>query len=170
MLIIENLVPDPEKLRFHIANGMRVLDSGCWCWTKNKTTGYVPLKIDGVKHGLHRISYLLYRGPIPKGAWVCHTCDNPWCFNPQHLWLGTPAQNSADMATKDRSSTTYHGKGFMAGHTKSRSKRQRKLTDIQVQEIRETLGEPLKDVAARYGVSLVTVSKIRRGLCKQLVI
>lgn len=82
--------------------------SGCWIWTGPVTgNGYGSMSVAKWRPGnrymsAHRISYTLYKGEIPDGAVVCHTCDMPLCVNPDHLWVGTPGDNAKDRTNKGR--------------------------------------------------------------------
>jgi hypothetical protein len=120
----------------------------CWLWTgAPKSNGYGQFTVLSGESGYkkvfpHRFSYELHHGPIPKGMHVCHHCDVPACVNPAHLFLGTPADNLADMRAKGRQE---HGER----HHWS------KLTDAQVSGVRAAFsaGESKRDIAARYGVT-----------------
>jgi hypothetical protein len=95
----------------------------------------------------------MFKGTIPPGTLVCHTCDNPACVNPEHLFLGTHKENSLDAARKCR---VNHGEKHP----------HHKLTVKAVQEIRNLLKRDprgAKRIAKRYGVSDVAVYRIKNG-------
>lgn len=82
----------------------RVDKSGdCWLWTKFvNSNGYGRLTYRRKQYSAHRIAFLLAVGDIPPGLNVLHRCDNPPCVRPDHLFLGTQADNMRDMAQKNR--------------------------------------------------------------------
>jgi hypothetical protein len=99
-------------------------------------------------HIASRIAYELSWGYIKKGLQVLHRCDNPGCVNPNHLFLGTQADNIRDMMEKDRQS-------FFGGKTK--------MSEQQVLELRylrDHTGMTLTDLAERYKIRLPAVSAI----------
>jgi hypothetical protein len=77
----------------------------CWHWQGPLTpSGYGCIQyVTGEKALAHRVAYELFVGPIPEGLFACHHCDNPPCCNPNHLYAGTPADNSRDMVARGRS-------------------------------------------------------------------
>ena len=90
----------------------------CWDWQAfiNKF-GYGQFRIGKQVIGAHRVSYLLEYGEFDKTLDVCHSCDNPRCVNPKHLWLGTASDNVWDMAKKGRHGMQRkYGKQCKRGH------------------------------------------------------
>lgn len=94
----------------------------CWPWLKYiDKDGYGRLSYQRLRVGAHQWSYIHHYGEIPKGLFVCHSCDNPSCCNPMHLWLGTTQEN-----TKDRDNKGRHKPPFPKGSLKKATGRIRK--------------------------------------------
>lgn len=126
--------------------------SGCWLWTKGtRSFGYGNffVKSPDLHQAAHRVSWEIYRGEIPEELCVLHRCDTPSCVNPDHLFLGTRRENSADMARKKRSTI---------GSRNPNSK----LTEADVLAIRSSL-ESHSKIAKKYGVLFGNIKDIRRG-------
>lgn len=79
-------------------------EDDCWLWQAyTGGYGYGRIRIGGAARAAHRVSYTLFVGFIPSGLWVLHTCDVPGCVNPNHLYVGTAAENVQDMCCRGRS-------------------------------------------------------------------
>ena len=131
-----------------------VVAGSCWEWIGALSgAGYGDFHIgEGSLHTLaHRFSFELHNGEIPDGLIVMHTCDNPCCVNPEHLRLGTMADNQCDMAQKGRSG--------MRGERCPWAK----LTDAYVREIRAAVGVTNCDLARRYNISPSAIRNVRGG-------
>lgn len=122
--------------------------SGCWLWTGHTNThgGHGQIAIEGKKQWpAHKAAYLIYRGSIPRGKKILHTCDNPICVRKEHLYPGTNADNTRDMMTRGRN--RWIGAGI------------KKLTKTQRLDlcILARSGKPQRMLARQFKVSIATV-------------
>lgn len=165
------LTPEEHEARFWSRVDKSAGPDACWPWTAGKRpTGYGTAYIGGAGRnatkkmdGAHRIAYRYATGVEPGENVVCHSCDNPSCCNPAHLWLGTQKQNMADAKAKGRASrppvTDWKGRRERGVHHWQR------LTQEQAEEIRRRAlaGENQRLLGEEFGINSRTVSKIKLG-------
>lgn len=96
---------------------MREVQGDCWVWTGSPDRwGYGQMRHGGRKVGVHRLAYEVFVGPIPPGMVVMHLCDNPPCFKPEHLRVGTQRDNVIDMIDKGRGRSRGQSSHCRRGH------------------------------------------------------
>lgn len=138
-------------------------ESGCWNWTGSVVSEDWPYgritvgsRTDGTRKvwRAHRLSYTLFKGDIEGGLLVCHTCDNPRCVNPGHLFLGTTKENADDRDAKGRNILPK----LLTGEKSPKAK----LKNADALAIRVST-KPVRDLAAAYGVGERHIRYIKSG-------
>ena len=146
------MAPTRQPIRPRIMANIRV-HGECWLWTGARTSdGYGVMGVGRKQFRAHRLSYQEFKGEIPLGMQVCHSCDVPLCVNPDHLFVGTPQQNTDDMIAKGRRPVIL-------------PRRTMKLTTSdhhRIKELRES-GMTLAEIAWQYDVVIQTISAVCNG-------
>ena len=127
----------------------------CWLWTAcTDALGYGRINALG-ENKAHRLSYRLYRGDIPTGMKILHSCDVRNCVNPDHLRIGTQAENVRDSVERGR---------WRGGDVRGVKNPMARLTPAAVAEIRRSVagGTPQIEMARRFSVSPMTISRAVR--------
>lgn len=144
-----------NSLRRWPLHALFAMTSDCWLWTKNRDKdGYGRVKIEGKSYRAHRVAFALFKDFANPRMMVCHKCDNPPCFNPDHLFAGYGSDNVRDAYRKGRHSQ----KGERANG--------KKLSAAQVEEIkklRATGRYSQKELGRMFGVRQTSISNILRG-------
>lgn len=150
----ENLLNEKQIIRFESKFSIGVGNS-CWTWLGYRDRdGYGNFCLNGRPYQAHRISWAYYNNKeIPKGMLICHTCDNPSCINPDHLFLGTPKDNMVDKYNKGRN---VNVRGAAVGNSK--------LTEQDVKHIRTS---PMNNrvLAKELGVTHSLISAVQLRKC-----
>ena len=132
----------------------------CWLWSRATTHGYGAIG-EGFHNGkvllAHRVSWELHFGPIPNGMFVCHHCDNPLCVRPDHLFLGTQADNIGDAKKKGRMAVGANRNSYKSPRTK--------LSPDKVRWIKmeRASGVPLTLLGRHLGVGTTTIWQVVQG-------
>jgi hypothetical protein len=143
---------DKDITKFNMSS-VTVFD-GCHEWIRGKDkSGYGMFYANGKTYKAHRVAYFMNKGD-PSELCVCHSCDNPSCVNPSHLFLGTVQDNNQDRHNKGRSKNKP---------TPGEAHNMAKLSNEDVLYIRSSLDCLQKDLASRYKVSVPTISNIQNG-------
>jgi len=148
----KRILRDEERIYRHVR---LIRATGCWEWQgATDKTGYGKFRTADSRRMLkaHRFAYKLLVGPIPTGLLVLHRCDNPPCCNPEHLYVGTHAENMRDAVLTGR---------IRRGEDNGRAR----LTEENVIEARRSSknGEGVYHIAARLGVSHTAIQQILSG-------
>lgn len=136
-----------------------ITPNGCWVWDGYcDPKGYGEFRFYGIEKSAARVSYIIHNGPIPNSLHVLHKCDNPPCVNPDHLFVGTHQDNMRDKVNK--------GRAFLNGRNLTSCRGEKhfnaRLSADQAVRIKQS-SEPSKVLAARYGVHVTHINRIRRG-------
>jgi hypothetical protein len=138
-------------------------EKGCFVYTGNRKQAkkrYPKVIISRKEYFIHRLILAAKLGrPLRKGYCACHSCDNPRCINPAHLWEGTQEENIADCVKKGRQNLVLPPVRLGSKHA------QAKLTEADIPEIRKLLdlGISQRLIALKYGVSQSLISRIKLG-------
>lgn len=131
----------------------------CWEWQRSRCGlhgEYGNTYYNGKRLTAHRAAWMLTCGSLPDDKLeVCHTCDNPLCCNPAHLWIGTHKQNMDDKANKKRGNVPY-----------GNAHKNAKLDDDKIALIRSCLasGVSQRAIAREFGVSQPTICYINHDI------
>src|ERR1043166_767929 len=92
-----------DAIRDRLRSMVKVTDTGCWIWQGwCNPWGYGTTVYRKKNWMVHRLTFVLWKGAIPQRHYICHTCDNPPCCNPEHLWAGMSRENLKDCVAKGR--------------------------------------------------------------------
>lgn len=137
---------------------------GCWNWQgRRQPFGYGQFDVARKPQAAHRVAFCLTYGPVSKGLCVLHHCDNPSCVRPDHLFVGTRADNQRDMVAKGRSTKgrLTHALPPLRGADNPRAKVS--MADVLAIRAAHATGVGFAQIARQWGISPSQAERIAKG-------
>lgn len=153
-------------------------ENECWEWNGwMAANGYGGVDYRGKRYKAHRMSYMLSKGEIQQGLFVCHTCDNRKCVNPNHLWLGTREENMQDCIRKRRGAWDTKPERMPHGErhwmnlyperrfygTKNVNCRLNEELVVEIRSLYGHSGNTIPSLAKKFNVSKATIHRVIKG-------
>jgi hypothetical protein len=161
-LSIRDIILTSGRVPFEVRFWSKVDKSGsCWLWTAQTNDhgyGLFPVINSALKYrktlSTHRVSWIAHNGDIPPGMHVLHKCDTPACVNPEHLFLGTHADNVADSISKGRHSNPPYARG-----SRTTSAKLKEADVLHIRALRDG-GATQRAIGLLYGVTRSAIGSI----------
>lgn len=155
-----------DEIRRRLTTGALPTETGCLLWRGSVSKGYGVARLEGRYDAAHRVAYAVLVGPVPDDMCVLHRCDVPLCVNPDHLWLGTKADNNRDCRDKERTNLTARRQRTNLNRAVGRSRRTavRTRSAYLMHLLRKSYGLTQRQLAHALGdVAIETVTRWESG-------
>lgn len=166
MAVLDNTLPRVPSLPKQIVadrllRRRKVTETGCWEFTGAHAQGYGCIRISTRTYTAHRMAAWIWMHAELRGGhveYICHRCDNRLCFNPDHLYIGTPEDNSRDMMLRGRGK-----RQIVSEQVRGTKHFGNILSELDVAMIRQKIqaGAVLSRLAEEFGVTVQQISRIK---------
>lgn len=177
------VITDPKTPARFWAKVDKTHPDGCWLWTASQRNkgygafGYTDANGNVVNARAHVVSWELVNGPVPEGMCVLHNCpggDKPGCVNPDHLWLGTKADNNRDKIVKGRQPHQYcmkDGSREAGNYKRGRKHWNFKFDETVLESMRRDRADGMSysQLSRKHGVAMGHVWRILNGVARTIV-
>ena len=158
----KGLIEIKNSIFYRLFSNIEIADNNCWIWQNSLRNGYGVISINRKNESCHKVSYNIFKGEINNGLFVCHTCDNPKCINPDHLFLGTHSDNMIDAYQKGRINVPDNSQYLKGCDPVNRSISLDKAKQIK-KAISKRGSKSLKKIAKEFDVSYQLIRDISCG-------